>query len=449
MGECTERLLSHMPARTGFDTAFEDIRDLQVAAMNEKLQEQGERIRLVAMRAKDAGLGEIRSMDDAVPLLLPHTAYKSYPESFLTEGKWDKLTRWLNTVSANPTGNADIAGIGDIDEWVEALLAAGHYVSCSSGTTGKSAMLVLSKPDIDFGMREIVEAVCWCTGIEATRDRRVFGLAPVAHVPKNLALGDALEGAFGIPGSGRLNYPVPPMTVGSITKMIILRKAMAEGTAMPADIADFEATSAERAKAMDAAAGVLAQALIEARGDKLFCMGLWSGFFGVASEVRNRGYSAKDFHPENAIFVSGGLKRALLPDDYREFVYETFNIKPERTFLGYGMQEIQTSMPMCRAGGRYHIPSWLVALPLNKNGDELLPIGKGEIEGRAAFFDLSMDGRWGGVISGDHIHIDFSPCACGAKSPSIRDNIVRYADLEGDDKIGCAGTVDAYVRGLS
>jgi len=26
---------------------------------------------------------------------------------------------------------------------------------------------------------------------------------------------------------------------------------------------------------------------------------------------------------------------------------------------------------------------------------------------------------------------------------------VRYADLKGDDKIGCAGTVDAYVRGLS
>ena len=41
------------------------------------------------------------------------------------------------------------------------------------------------------------------------------------------------------------------------------------------------------------------------------------------------------------------------------------------------------------------------------------------------------------------------PCACGSKGPSIRDNVVRYADLEGDDKIGCAGTVDAYVRGVA
>jgi hypothetical protein len=53
------------------------------------------------------------------------------------------------------------------------------------------------------------------------------------------------------------------------------------------------------------------------------------------------------------------------------------------------------------------------------------------------------------VISGDRIAIQFKPCACGSRSPSIRDDIQRYADLEGDDKIGCAGTVDAYVRGAS
>lgn len=35
-----------------------------------------------------------------------------------------------------------------------------------------------------------------------------------------------------------------------------------------------------------------------------------------------------------------------------------------------------------------------------------------------------------------------------AHSPSIRDDIVRYADLAGGDKITCTGTVDAYVRGI-
>ena len=53
------------------------------------------------------------------------------------------------------------------------------------------------------------------------------------------------------------------------------------------------------------------------------------------------------------------------------------------------------------------------------------------------------------MITGDRISLDLGPCPCGQAGPSIRDDIARYADLEGDDKIGCAGTVDAYVRGLS
>jgi hypothetical protein len=69
--------------------------------------------------------------------------------------------------------------------------------------------------------------------------------------------------------------------------------------------------------------------------------------------------------------------------------------------------------------------------------------------GRAGFFDISVDGRWNGVISGDKIAITYDACDCGARSPSIRDNITRYADLSGGDKITCAGTVDAYVRGIS
>jgi hypothetical protein len=449
MGEAAEALLRHMPDRTGYDLPYEEVRDLQVAAMNERLQEQIGRIKLVAMRAEAGGISEVRSREDAVPLLLPHTAYKSYPESYLIGEKWDRLTKWLSTVSAYPTDDTDLEGIDGIDQWIDRLQQAGHYVSCSSGTTGKSAMLILSEKDIEFGKQDLVQAVCWGAGIEPDRDRRMFSLAPVATVPKNIALGDGLSGAFARPELKRYSYPAPPITVGSITTMIVLRKKIADGTAMPGEIADYETTAAAREKAMKDAIAITADEITAAREEKLFLLGLWAGHYAIAAEVRSRGYSAKDFHPDNTIFVSGGLKRALLPDDYREFVYETFNIRPERTFLSYGMQELQANMPRCQHGGRYHIPPWLVCLPLNQNGDELLPVNGGPVQGRAAFFDLSMDGRWGGVISGDRIEVDFSPCACGAKSPSISDTVVRYADLEGDDKIGCAGTVDAYVRGLS
>ena len=56
MGECADRLLDHMQQRTGFDVPYADVKELQIAAMNERFQEQVDRIKLVAMRAKEAGI---------------------------------------------------------------------------------------------------------------------------------------------------------------------------------------------------------------------------------------------------------------------------------------------------------------------------------------------------------------------------------------------------------
>jgi hypothetical protein len=268
------------------------------------------------------------------------------------------------------------------------------------------------------------------------------------HTAKNRLSGEATLRAYGIPGSEVFNFPVPEITIGSITKMVALRKALAAGTARPSDITEFETTVAARQLAIDNAIDACADALIEARNEKLSIAGMWGPIFKICEEIRRRGYSRNDFNTDNMIFTAGGLKGAHLPKDYCEFIYDTFNISSNRVYSMYGMQELGTGMPRCQKGGRYHLPPWLVCLPLDKTGEELLPITKAEIEARAAFFDLSIDGRWGGLISGDRIQVDFGPCECGAQSPSIRDNIVRYSDIEGDDKIACSGTVDAYVRGV-
>jgi hypothetical protein len=449
MGNAADRLTRLVESDSRYDIPHEEVRAAQIEAMNERFQERREAIKLVGHRAKEANLDEVRSFEDMVQLLLPHTAYKSYPESFLVGEKWDRLGKWLDTVSTYRVPPQDPATINGIDDWIEKLEQSGHYVSCSSGTTGKSAMLVASKKDMEWCKKEAVTSYSWGSGVKPNKDRRMFGLAAVAYVARNRVTGEAYTEALQDPKTQLFSYPVPPMTVGGLTSMVVLRKAIAEGTAKPGDLVRYEETSAQRQKAMDDAVGIAAQALVEARHEKLHISGMWASLYNVAKAVRKLGYSAKDFNPDNSFYVGGGLKRAKLPDDYREFVYETFNIKPERNFQNYSMQEMHTGMPRCQKGGRYHLPAWLVPLVLNKDGTELLPITKGEYEGRAAFFDLSLDGRWGGVISGDRVSIDFSPCACGARGPSIRDNVARYADLEGDDKIGCAGTVDAYVRGVA
>lgn len=449
MGDAVERLTRLVEAEDRYNIPFADLRDAQIAAINERFQECKGQIKLVGHRAREAGIAEARGLEEVVRLLLPHTAYKSYPENWLAQKRWDRLSKWLDSVSTHRVPVDKVSDADEVDDWIEKLAENGFFVSCSSGTTGKSAMLVASQKDMDWCKKEAVAAYSWGSGVKPAQDRRIFGMAPIAHVPRNLATGEAYTAVLQDPNYERFVYPVPRITVGGLTQMVVLRRAIADGTAKPKDIAAFEEISAARQKAVDDAVGITARAVVEARRSKLHVSGLWAGLYNVAKAVRDMGYSARDFHPENTIYVGGGLKRAKLPDDYREFVYETFNIQPERNYQNYSMQELHSGMPRCRAGGRYHVPPWVVPLILDKTGDNLLPVIDNEYEGRAAFFDLSLDGRWGGVISGDKISIDFSPCACGNKGPSIRDNIVRYADLGGDDKIGCAGTVDAYVRGVA
>jgi hypothetical protein len=449
MGTAADKLTAMAGDEKRFDYDPVELRDAQVEALNERFQERKDAIKLLAMRAREAELTQVVALEDIVPLLLPHTAYKSYPESFLTEGKWDRLTKWLGTVSPYPI-TIDTAGIAGIDEWIARLEAAGHYVSASSGTTGKSAMLIASEKDMAWSQVDTVGVFSWGSGVEPAQDRLQVGTGPVAAVPKNLKIAAAQRAAFANPAWEAWHYPVPPITVGALTGQVVMRKKIADGTARPDEIADFERISAERAKAVEEAVPATADFLIANREKKLMIAGLWSGLHAVAKAVRDKGFSGKDFHPDNAIYVGGGLKRAKLPDDYKEFVQETFNIPANRDFQNYSMQELNSGMPKCREGNRYHIPAWVVPLILDKDGSALIAHDwNSEVEGRAAFFDLSLDGRWGGVISGDKISVDYRPCACGQRSPSIRDNIARYADLEGDDKIGCAGTVDAYVRGVS
>ena len=450
MGAAADGLTGKVRAEDRFDYSAQDIRATQIAALNERFQERKDAIKLLKMRAAEAGIERITSLADMVPLLFPHTAYKSYPESFLMEEKWDRLNKWLGTISPYPIAQIDTSDIADVDDWIDRLQAVGHFISCSSGTTGKSAMLIASQKDMDWSKLDTVGVFSWGSGVQPAQDRLQVGTAPVAAVPKNLTISEAQYEAYGNPEWPRYCYPVPPITVGSLTRMVVMRKKIADGTARPDEIAEFDRTSAERAAAVDAAIGTTAEFIVANREKKLMLSGMWSGLYAVAKAVREMGYSGQDFHPDNCVYVGGGLKRAQLPADYQEFVHETFNIPEGRHFQNYSMQELNSGMPKCREGGRYHLPPWIVPFILDKDGDALVPHdGTGEVEGRAAFFDLSLDGRWGGVITGDKITIDYGPCKCGNKGPSIRDDIARYADLEGDDKIGCAGTVDAYVRGLS
>jgi hypothetical protein len=309
-------------------------------------------------------------------------------------------------------------------------------------------MLSCTESDIELSARVNIEALLWATGLQRGEDRKFLGLGPQFAAPREDAIRQAMVDAFSTRYEPYQFGDGEPITVGSMVDMITLRRKLVEGTARPSETAEFERIATQRAADMNASAEKAIDAVIEARSLPLLATGMFATLYQIAEGIQAKGHSGGDFHPNNAMMVAGGLKGAVLPPNYREYVLDTFNVDEERLYHMYSMREINATFPLCHAA-RYHVSPWVIMLPLNTDGDELLDTSTGEIEARAAFFDTSIEGRWGGVISGDRVSVRFGPCECGHQGPTVGRDITRYADLPGGDKITCAGSIDAYVRGAS
>jgi hypothetical protein len=446
MGAAVDELTGLVESEDCYEIPWRELLPRQIKAANELFQERVGEIKLLANRAEETGVREVKSPADVVPLLFAHTSYKSYPENWFTQGKWDRMSSWVNTLTAHrvPKLAGEVAGV---DDWVEKLGEVGHQLSCSSGTTGKCSIIPSSDKDMAFVRNQISRAMSWATGIPRTPEFVGITVSPMAAAARNLESGRSLREAF---MKSQRPFPAPPITVGQVSSMVALRRSITDGTALPADIAAFEEISRTREKAIADAVESTAQAIVDNRGEKLFIQGMLGPMWQITERVREMGYGSKDFGPDNTLLTGGGAKGVPMPPDAREQIFATYNISRKHAYQFYGMQEMNTTMPRCSAG-RYHVAPWVMLLVLNADGDVLIEpeSDAAEIEGRAGFFDLSLDGRWSGVISGDKITARYGRCDCGHQGPTIGDQIVRYSDLPGGDKITCAGTIDAYVRGAA
>ena len=448
MGSKVDALLKLVDSDRAFNTPPAELLPVQLEAANERFQDRLGKVKLLGNRAETGNVTKIGKPEDLIPLLFAHTAYKSYAESWLAEGRWDRMSKWLETVSAISTKGLNLEGIKDLDDWIDRLETVGHYVACSSGTTGKPAILTCSKQELDLTGQITIQSMAWALNIKPRGDYKMMGMGGVSKAARSEAVRQAIVNGFCSPKTEYL-IPGPPITVGQIASMIALRRRIAEGTATPGEIAAFENMSKTRQTALIEGMAEGVREFVEHRHEKMLVSGMWATLFGFAQAVRAQGFSGKDFSPENVLLVAGGLKGAQLPDNYREIIFETFNLDMKRVYQLYSMQEINSHFPLCSAG-RYHIPAWVMLLLLNESGEQILDTsGDQEVEGRAAFFDVSLDARWGGIISGDKIKAHFGKCACGNHGPTVAPDIQRYSDLISGDKLACSGTIDAYVRGVT
>jgi len=429
-----------------FNTPEADLHELRLAAANELFKTRREQIPLLRKRAEDAGIGAIRSFDDLVPLLFAHTVYKSYPKPLLDNGRWSALRQWLQSLSVPDLSTVDLAEVKDIDDWIQRFWDAGHSLLCTSGSSGKVSFLTHTMGDRGRKTRHLRHTQAW-PFTKPAPGRPVFWFGPMQGRNSAVEMGITNEENWGTPGQ---TYALDnqPLLISEVSQTAAMRTRIAGGTATPEEIEAFQSAQARKAVAAGEELRVLIDQLLDMRHQPLFVFGLWAQHMMIRDRASQRGIKNGDFHPQTVLFPAGGIKGLNLPVNYRELVTEFYG---DVIQIGtYGMTEMAQLMPRCEAKC-YHVPPGLILLMLDTTGERLLkPVEAvdGLLTGRVGFLDLLYEGRWGGLITGDKAQMRVAGrCDCGRAGPVIIDTVARYAQAGEEDHIGCAGTIDAYVRG--
>lgn len=437
------QLLDMIVTDHAFDHTREEIEPKQLEAADTLFQELRSRIPVLDRRASEMGIERIERFDDLVPLLFAHTVYKSYPESFVEKGRWDRMLAWLSTLSSEDLTGIDVEGVETADDWLDRLKASGCTILATSGSSGKCSFLPASRQDRELKYRHFSNSTGWHYA-KAQNQYEVFWTGPIEGPNSAIEAGQMMRDQWARPGCFH-HLIDEPLRITDVAAGAAFTRRMREGKASPSEIEAFRAKSAAAGERMTLGFNAFIDDLLSKRGEPLMISGLWAQHMQIIDRAYELGVGDGEFHRMTRVNAGGGIKGVALPDDYQERVARFYGnvIRPGAS----GMTELAQVMPRCEAG-RYHRPPGLIWLQLDKPGEKLVNAASGIVEGRFAFLDLLFTGRWGGLITGDKVEIDWSEsCSCGRPGPTILDTISRYAKAGEDDHIGCAGTIDGYVKG--
>ena len=432
---------------------------IQINGAQRRFGELRERVPMLARLAQEQEINEICGLGDLTPLLIPHSAMKSYPLSYIEKNQFDRLTRWLDGFTVYDLSMLDMSKCDSIDDWLDLLdQHTDVRVLHSTGTTGKLSFLPRGVPEMHR------MAKVWAAK---------FDPYPGEPKPLNVDVKEApvLYCSYRRGGMGHhrlLDYLTIDFYQGDENMVLAanpgrlsadvasisgrLRVASAKGELGKIQISPkllerrdkFIADQKNAEQIMD---HFLADVVTRYAGRTAVIIGAVPSVYQLAVEGLKRGYE-KLFSPDTYIQRIGGMKGQTLPDDWEKTILRFFGAK--RMHEGYGMTELVGSSRMCPEG-HYHRPTWEIPFLLDPVMGSPSP-RTGTHKGRYGFYDLNAETYWGGFLSGDEVTLswgDTEPCPCGRVGPYIHYDIRRYSESEGgDDKITCAGAPEAHDKAI-
>src|SRR6266404_3820501 len=148
LGAQPERIID-LPQNEVYAISIEEQRDLQLEGARTRFGQLVGRIPILTRLAEEQGIGEIRALEDLAPLLVPHSALKSYPMSYLEKSQFDRLTQWLNGFTTYDLSAVNARQCDSIDDWLMLLDAKTDIrVLHSTGTSGKLSFLPRGMPEM-------------------------------------------------------------------------------------------------------------------------------------------------------------------------------------------------------------------------------------------------------------------------------------------------------------
>ncbi|GAB2585463.1 hypothetical protein GCM10027034_17360 [Ramlibacter solisilvae] len=427
-----------------------EIDALQLSALKQRFAELRDRIPMVKKLADAEGVDRVDELHDVVPLMFEHTVYKSYPPSLLEKRNFAQINKWLGKLVtpelAEKLAAADVSGCEGLDDWFTRMDQAVPELRMShtSGTSGTLSFLPHSVSEWRKAC-QVRKMLVWATEGPDAPDPELHTIYPyyrsgfLSHVRANDFLIEAL-----LPAEANFHCAYPTTLSSDVLHLgAKIRAAHAKGTldrleispALKAKKQAFDKLQAEMPQHM---AAFFEQMTNELRGKRVYIGGTWNLLHGMATAGLARGLQGV-FSPHSYLTTTGGAKGVVQPEGWRDEVQRFTGAASLRE--SYAMSETPSGSHYRCEHGHFHFAHTAIPFLLDPETSKPLP-RTGRQTGRAAFFDLGADTRWGGFITGDEITVEWDqPCPCGRPSRYVVGPIQRYSDKNGgDDKITCAAT---------